>query len=114
VPVPAVVAQPAAPRPEAAPPITGASETLDFHNESLSLEERMKMAAASGGGLETSLFAAMAQTDCGACGWDCQGYANALFTGEEKDISLCVPGEAETLDTLARLMKEAGREFEGA
>jgi NADH-quinone oxidoreductase subunit B len=107
--------EPAAePKPDAAPAITGASENLDFHDESLSLEERMTMAAASGAGLETNLFAAMAQTDCGACGWDCQGYATALYTGEEKDISLCVPGEAETLDTLARLMKEAGREFEGA
>ncbi len=71
------------------------------------------MAAASGGGLEASLFAAMAQTDCGACGWDCQGYGNALFTGETKDVSLCVPGESETLDALARLMKQAGREIEG-
>jgi NADH-quinone oxidoreductase subunit B len=111
-PAPAPVAAPAKPAP--APETTGASANLDFHNESLSLEERLKMAAASGGGLEASLFAAMAQTDCGACGWDCQGYANALFTGEAKDVSLCVPGEAETLDALARLMKEAGREIEGA
>ncbi len=112
-PAPGVPEQVTASQPEAAPAITGASANLDFHTDSLSLEERLKMAAASGGGLETSLFASMAQTDCGACGWDCQGYANALFTGETKDVSLCVPGEAETLDSLARLMKEAGREIEG-
>ncbi|HEU5163871.1 MAG TPA: (Fe-S)-binding protein, partial [Thermoanaerobaculia bacterium] len=109
-----VLAPPAAPTPEAPPGITGASPNLDFHNESLSLEERMKMAAASGAGLGTNLFAAMAQTDCGACGWDCEGYATALSTGETKDVSLCVPGESETLDALVSLMKGAGLQIEGA
>ncbi|HEY0591387.1 MAG TPA: NADH-quinone oxidoreductase subunit NuoB, partial [Thermoanaerobaculia bacterium] len=112
-PVPGLSEPPAAPRPEAMPAVTGASQNLDFHKDDLSLDERLTMAAAGGGGLEKLLFASMAQTDCGACGWDCEGYANALFTGETKDVSLCVPGEAETLDALARLMKEAGREIEG-
>jgi NADH-quinone oxidoreductase subunit B len=106
---PAAVAPPAA---VAAVETTGASAEVSFHDESLSLAERMKLA--EGMSLEKKLFAAMAQTDCGACGWDCEGYANALATGEEKDISLCVPGEAETLDTLQALMKEGGREYEGA
>jgi NADH-quinone oxidoreductase subunit B len=91
---------------------TGVSAEAAFHDESLTLDERMKLA--EGMSLEKKLFAAMAQTDCGACGWDCEGYANALASGEEKDISLCVPGEAETLDTLQALMKEGGREYEGA
>jgi sulfite reductase (NADPH) flavoprotein alpha-component len=73
----------------------------------------MKMAEEMGGGLETKLFAAMAQTDCGACGWDCEGYAHALATDETKDISLCTPGEIETLDELRDLMKAAGKDFEG-
>ena len=73
----------------------------------------MQMAEEMGGGLETKLFAAMAQTDCGACGWDCEGYANAIATGETKDISLCTPGESETLDMLTKLMREAGKDFEG-
>lgn len=91
----------------------GASPAVPFHNENLTLPERMKMAAEMGGGLSLNLFAAMAQTDCGACGWDCEGYANAIATGETKDISLCVPGEDETLSMLEKLMKEAGREYEG-
>jgi NADH-quinone oxidoreductase subunit B len=112
-PTPVAVAEaPAPPAAVAALETTGASTEVSFHDESLSLEERMKLA--EGMSLEKKLFAAMAQTDCGACGWDCEGYANALATGEEKDISLCVPGEAETLDTLQALMKEGGREFEGA
>ena len=72
------------------------------------------MAMAEGGDLKTKLFAAMAQTDCGACGWDCEGYAEAIATGETKDISLCVPGDSETLDVLKALMEAAGKEFEGA
>ncbi|MEO8219153.1 MAG: (Fe-S)-binding protein [Acidobacteriota bacterium] len=55
----------------------------------------------------------MAQTDCGACGWDCEGYADAIASGETKDISLCVPGEAETFDMLKQLMTDAGRDVEG-
>ncbi|HXI13595.1 MAG TPA: (Fe-S)-binding protein [Thermoanaerobaculia bacterium] len=54
----------------------------------------------------------MAQTDCGACGWDCEGYANAIATGETKDIALCVPGEQETLEALESLMKQAGLPYE--
>ena len=103
-----------APAPEAAPPEVAASPAVPFHKEGLLLAERMQMATEMGGGLETNLFAAMAQTDCGACGWDCEGYAKALASGETKDVSLCTPGEQETLDELVKLMKEAGKEYEGA
>ena len=89
-----------------------ATLTRVFGLEHLTLAERMAMA--EGGDLKTKLFAAMAQTDCGACGWDCEGYAEAIATGETKDISLCVPGESETLDMLKQLMEAAGKEFEGA
>jgi NADH-quinone oxidoreductase subunit B len=92
----------------------GASPAAPFHREDLMLPERMKMADEIGGKFETKLFAAMAQTDCGACGWDCEGYANAIADGETKDISLCVPGESETLDMLKALMEQAGKEYEGA
>ena len=125
-PKPAAVAAPAAVtsaeiQEAAAPEVTtqsattdGASPAAPFHKDTLTLPERMQMAEEMGGGLETKLFAAMAQTDCGACGWDCEGYANAIATGETKDISLCTPGESETLDMLNKLMEEAGKEFEGA
>jgi len=126
-PAPKPVAAPAAPVPAAeiqeaaAPEVTtqsattdGASPAVAFHKDTLTLPERMQIAEEMGGGLETKLFAAMAQTDCGACGWDCEGYAHAIATGETKDISLCTPGETETLDMLKKLMEEAGKEFEGA
>ena len=95
-------------------PVEAAAPTVAFHNENMTLPERMQIAEEMGGKLETKLFAAMAQTDCGACGWDCEGYANAIASGETKDISLCVPGETETLDMLKSLMEQAGKEYEGA
>ncbi|MCU1244918.1 MAG: NADH-quinone oxidoreductase subunit [Acidobacteria bacterium] len=91
----------------------GASPAVPFHDETLLLSERMALAEQMGGKLETKLFAAMAQTDCGACGWDCEGYAVAIATGETKDITLCVPGETETLDMLKLLMEQAGLAYEG-
>ncbi|HYS55089.1 MAG TPA: (Fe-S)-binding protein [Thermoanaerobaculia bacterium] len=97
---------------EAPAPEAPAAPSVPFHDEHLTLPERMEMA--KDGDLKTKLFAAMAQTDCGACGWDCEGYAEAIATGETKDISLCVPGESETLDMLKTLMEAAGKEFEGA
>ena len=119
----------AAPKPAAAAPVTeseikeaaapevvpdsGASPAAPFHKEDLTLPERMALADEMGGGFETKLFAAMEQTDCGACGWDCEGYAHAIATGETNDISLCVPGEEETLDMLKKLMAEAGKPYEG-
>ncbi|HEX8410405.1 MAG TPA: NADH-quinone oxidoreductase subunit NuoB [Thermoanaerobaculia bacterium] len=92
----------------------GASPAAPFHRDDLTLPERMAMAQEMGNGWETRMFAAMAQTDCGACGWDCEGYANALAEGETDDISLCVPGESETLDMLKLLMEEKGKAFTGA
>jgi NADH-quinone oxidoreductase subunit B len=100
---PEVAAEPAAP----------AAQAVPFHREDLTLPERMAMATEMGAGWETKLFAAMAQTDCGACGWDCEGYAHAIATAETDDISLCVPGESETLDMLELLMKEAGKPYAG-
>ena len=96
----------------AAPEVVPAAPSVPFHDEHLTLAERMQLA--EGGDLKTKLFAAMAQTDCGACGWDCEGYAEAIANGETKDISLCVPGESETLDMLKSLMEAAGKEYEGA
>jgi NADH-quinone oxidoreductase subunit B len=92
----------------------GASPAVPFHRDDLTLPERMELANQIGNKWETRMFAAMAQTDCGACGWDCEGYANALATGETDDISLCVPGETETLDMLKLLMEEAGKSYTGA
>lgn len=78
-----------------------------WHDPDKSLNERMELA--KDGSLKDKLFAAMAQTDCTACGWDCEGYAAALATGESKDPTLCVPGEAETETMLKQLLAGAGK-----
>jgi NADH-quinone oxidoreductase subunit B len=112
---PAAVADEATTAEAAAPEVAAEAKpapSVPFHDEHLTLAERMEMA--KDGDLKTKLFAAMAQTDCGACGWDCEGYAAAIASDETKDISLCVPGESETLDMLKALMEAAGKEYEGA
>ena len=71
-------------------------EAPAFHDETIPLPKRMEMA--KDGNLALKLYAAMAQTDCTACGYDCEGYAAALATGKEKDPNLCVPGKEETAE----------------
>lgn len=78
-------------------------EEFPWHDDSLSLDERMELA--KNGGLFEKLFAAMAQTDCTACGYDCEGYARAIAEGEETDLSKCAPGEQETQEMLEKLVK---------
>ena len=83
------------------------TEEAPWHDPETPISERMQLAAK--GSLKDKLFAAMAQTDCTACGWDCEGYAAALVAGDTKDVTLCVPGEAETEAMLKKLMAEAGK-----
>jgi NADH-quinone oxidoreductase subunit C len=93
------------PKPELATVVADTAkptEEAPWHNPDLGLGERMEMAKA--GSLKDKLFAAMAQTDCTACGWDCEGYAEAIANGESKDLTLCVPGEQETESMLKQLM----------
>jgi NADH-quinone oxidoreductase subunit I len=87
---------------EAAPAAAPADTGEPWHDPGLSLPERMKLA--EGKSLAEKLYAAMAQTDCHACGYDCKGYAEALASGAEGDISLCVPGASETEAELAKLL----------
>jgi hypothetical protein len=81
-------------------------EAPAFHDETIPLPKRMEMAKA--GDLKTKLYAAMAQTDCTACGYDCEGYAAALANGKEKDPNLCVPGKEETARVVHDLLKGTG------
>jgi NADH-quinone oxidoreductase subunit C len=78
------------------------TEDAPWHDPDKPLTERMQLAEK--GTLKDKLFAAMAQTDCTACGWDCEGYAAAIAAGETKDLTLCVPGEQETESMLKTLV----------
>jgi hypothetical protein len=77
-------------------------EAPPFHDETIPLPKRMEMAKT--GDLALKLYAAMAQTDCTACGYDCEGYAKAIANGSEKNLTLCVPGKEETEDVVKKLM----------
>jgi sulfite reductase (NADPH) flavoprotein alpha-component len=72
------------------------------------LPDRMKLA--EGKPLPRRLMAAMAQQDCGQCGYNCKDYAHALFAKSEKRLNLCVPGGKQT----SRTLKQLYQEFDGA
>ncbi len=76
-----------------------------WHDPALALDERMKRA--EGKPLRRRLMAAMAQQDCGQCGYLCETYADAIASGAETRLNLCVPGEKATLRALKALVEEA-------
>ncbi|MCA9194612.1 MAG: sulfite reductase subunit alpha [Planctomycetales bacterium] len=74
-----------------------------WHDAALSLEERMELA--DGKPLPQRMMAAMAQLDCGSCGYVCETYSAAIAAGTEKNLSLCSPGGNETKRMLKQLSK---------
>src|SRR6185312_14245509 len=52
--------------------------------------------------------AAMAQQDCGQCGYNCNDYSDALFRKTEERLNLCVPGGKDTARMLKTLFAEVG------
>jgi sulfite reductase (NADPH) flavoprotein alpha-component len=87
-------------------PAAAAAEPEDFpwHDATLPLDERMKLAEGRPRGRR--LMAAMAQQDCGQCGYLCQTYAEAIERGDEKSLTRCVPGGKETARMLRELFAE--------
>jgi sulfite reductase (NADPH) flavoprotein alpha-component len=79
-----------------------------WHDQTLPLPERMKLA--QGRPLRRRLMAAMAQQDCGQCGYNCQDYSDAISRKTEERLNLCVPGGKET----ARMLKTLSAEFGAA
>ncbi len=79
-------------------------EEFPWHDPALELDERL--ALADGKPLERKLMAAMAQLDCGQCGYLCQTYAEALANGRETSPSLCVPGAKPTSRKVKEMLAE--------
>ncbi|MBV9015661.1 MAG: sulfite reductase subunit alpha [Alphaproteobacteria bacterium] len=88
------------------PPAPAAIEDFPWHDPALPLEERLALAAARP--IEHRLMAAMGQLDCGQCGYLCQSYADAIASGDEKQLTRCVPGGKATSRALKELLAEAG------
>src|SRR5580765_670101 len=93
------------PSAEAAPAPAEVEEDFPWHDPTLSLAERLKLA--EGKPHERQLMSAMAQLDCGACGYLCQTYAEAIAAVEEKDLTRCVPGGRETAKALKQIRAAA-------
>ncbi|MDR4305432.1 sulfite reductase subunit alpha [Chelatococcus sambhunathii] len=103
----ALLGEPLPGAPQAAP----AEEEEDgapWHDASMPIDERMKLA--EGKPLKRRMMAAMAQQDCGQCGYLCDSYSAAIAAGEEKKLNLCVPGGKET----QRMLKKLAAELDGA
>ena len=72
------------------------------------IADRMKLA--EGRPLRRRMMAAMAQQDCGQCGYNCNDYSDAIASKSEARLNLCVPGGKET----ARMLKALNEELEKA
>ena len=104
-----------APQPGDAQPVDGAAlglaavaedDEAPWHDPSIPIGERMAMA--EGKPLQRRMMAAMAQQDCGQCGYNCHEYSKAIVEGEETRLNLCAPGAKETLRMVKSLAEELG------
>jgi len=77
-----------------------------WHDQTIELPERMTLA--EGRPLRRRMMAAMAQQDCGQCGYNCEDYSNLIVTKQEERLNLCVPGGKDTARMLKSLSKELG------
>src|SRR3979409_371395 len=79
-----------------------------WHDQTMPMADRMKLA--DGRPLRRRMMAAMAQQDCGQCGYNCNDYSDAIADKAEPRLNLCVPGGKET----ARMLKALHEELEKA
>jgi sulfite reductase (NADPH) flavoprotein alpha-component len=77
-------------------------EQYPWHDPAIELPDRLKLAEAKPRARQ--LMAAMAQLDCGACGYLCKTYAEAIDAGSEKNLTLCAPGGSPTSKMLKKLL----------
>ncbi len=75
-----------------------------WHDQTLPIAERMKLA--DGRPLRRRMMAAMAQQDCGQCGYNCHDYSEAIASKTEGRLNLCVPGGKETARMLKSLYED--------
>src|SRR5262249_37151113 len=87
-----------------AAPASADDDGAPWHDQTLPLAERLKLA--EGRPLNRRMMAAMAQQDCGQCGYNCADYSSAIVAKKEERLNLCVPGGKETARTLKTLYEE--------
>ncbi|MBB5050085.1 sulfite reductase (NADPH) flavoprotein alpha-component [Afipia massiliensis] len=79
-----------------------------WHDQTMPIADRMKLA--EGRPVRRKMMAAMAQQDCGQCGYNCHDYSEVIASKAEARLNLCVPGGKET----ARMLKSLYEELEKA
>ena len=87
-------------------------EDFPWHDAAMEMPERLALAKDKKP--ERQLMAAMAQLDCGQCGYLCQTYAEAVWSGAEADLGRCVPGGKPTQRKLKELVAELEPLCDGA
>ena len=90
----------------------GDDSAAPWHDPGMAIADRMKLAEARP--VRRKLFAAMAQQNCGQCGYLCETYAEALASGAETKQNLCAPGGKETSRMLKALLDQAPAKAEAA
>ena len=75
-----------------------------WHDQTMPIADRMKLA--EGKPVRRRMMAAMAQQDCGQCGYNCNDYSDAIASKAEARLNLCVPGGKETARMLKSLYEE--------
>jgi sulfite reductase (NADPH) flavoprotein alpha-component len=99
---------PGAPAQAKGPLDDGDDGEAPWHDQTMPMADRMQLA--EGRPLRRRMMAAMAQQDCGQCGYTCENYSDALALKTEERLNLCVPGGKET----ARMLKKLAEEFGSA
>jgi sulfite reductase (NADPH) flavoprotein alpha-component len=94
---------PAAP---SGPVVPQEDDSTPWKDPGMLIEDRMVLAAERP--LRWKLMAAMAQQDCGQCGYNCTDYSKAIFEQAEPRLNLCQPGGKATARMLKQLVEEMG------
>jgi sulfite reductase (NADPH) flavoprotein alpha-component len=77
------------------------ADEAPWHDPAMPIADRMKLA--DGKPVARRMFAAMAQQNCGQCGYLCETYSSAIAEGKESRLNLCAPGGKETFRALKQL-----------
>src|SRR6266568_1121851 len=78
-----------------------------WHDPAMFICDRMKLA--EGRPLRRRMMAAMAQQDCGQCGYNCADYSDSIANKSEARLNLCAPGGKETARMLKQLFEEVDK-----
>jgi sulfite reductase (NADPH) flavoprotein alpha-component len=95
-----------APPASSTPKPPAVDESTPWKDPAMPLAERLALAAARP--VRWKLAAAMAQQDCGQCGYNCADYSAAIFEQAEPRLNLCAPGGKATARMLKQLVEEMG------